>query len=170
MSNRATVTLLCAALAVLVAGCGATGHATAHPPTTSRPAPVTAADGTNLAACSDGNCEVVVAVSDHIALTGEGDVTGLTVRKIDTADGVSFTATSKGGGTSTGSIQHGCTLTFYTGGGGSSCGGRQDAPDAETGVLAMQLVSQHGGTAVLRLVAGKPGTPPTYLVPQLPTF
>jgi hypothetical protein len=170
MSNRATVTLLCAALAVLVAGCGTAGQATGHPQATGRPAPVAATDGTNLAACADGNCEVRVSVSDHIALTGEGDVTGLTVRKIDTADGVSFTATSKGGGTSSGSIQHGCTLTFYTGGGGSSCGGRQDAPAPQTGVLAMQLIGQRGATAVLRLVAGKPGTPPAYLVPPVPTF
>lgn len=175
MSNRATTALLCAAIAVLVAGCGSTGQATGDPqPTTSRPAAVTAADGTNLAACADGNCEVRVSMSDHITLTGEGDLTAITVQKIDTADGLSFTATTTGGGgSSSGSVQHGCTLTFYAGGGGSSCGGSQDAPDPETGVLAMQLVGQRGATAVLRLVSGKPGPPPSALVPPVlvvPTF
>lgn len=157
MSWRIVSLLLFAA--VVVAGCG---------PATSTPVAVTglpkAADGTNVAACGDGNCVVEVHAPERIALTGEGDVTLLAIDRIG-SDGVDFTVTSTDGGTSTGSIQHGCTLTFYSGGGGSSCGGGNGPPDRQTGVLAMQLVGQSGAKAVLRLVAGRAGEPPASLLP-----
>jgi hypothetical protein len=151
----------------MVASCdGTSDHPKSKPgPSASR---AVAADGSNLTACSDGNCEVLVRTPARIALTGQGDVTSLSLETLD-AKGLHFTVTSTGGGTSTASIQHGCTLSFYEGGGGSSCtaGGAQNAPSPRTGVLAVQLPWQGRDTAILRLVAGPPGPPPTDLVPPI---
>jgi hypothetical protein len=55
---------------------------TTVPPTTG-PLPA-AADGTNLAACSDGRCEVLIAPGDKITFTG--DVVGFEQLTIDNID------------------------------------------------------------------------------------
>lgn len=93
---------------VVVSGCSSNGaaappsSATSAVGTTATTAPLTAsplpaaADGTNLAACSDGTCEVLVVPGDKIQFTG--DVVGfelLTVDGIDAA-GVSTRGTGPG--------------------------------------------------------------------------
>ncbi|MGP4015792.1 hypothetical protein [Saccharopolyspora sp. 5N708] len=168
--RRATGLVLGTACALLTAtGCGAaedTRPGTGDPAGTTGP-PV-AADGTNIEACSDGNCEVALSGPTDIRLTGQGGgITTLSVVEVSAA-GIRFTTTSEEGGSSSGELTDGCTLSFYSGGGGSSCGGAQGLPEQETGVLAMQLVDFASGTAVLRLVAGEPGPPPRSLVPPIP--
>jgi hypothetical protein len=173
--GRAASCVLLAALTV--AGCGGSGgapsgaapsgapsEAISPPSTTDAPAP--AEDGTNFAACSDGNCEVEVSGPVDIPLTGQGGITKLSVTKVEPS-GLSFTTTSKGG-TGSGDLRGGCTLTFFSGGGGSSCGGKQNPPGRQTGVLAMQIARTTNGHPILLLVAGEPGPPPTWPAPPIP--
>lgn len=70
------------AVAALLAACSANSS----PP----PASPTAADGDNLAACSDGTCEVYVRTGTRIPIeTGFSGFTALIVGKVD-AGGVAF--------------------------------------------------------------------------------
>lgn len=134
--------------------------------------PVAAADGTNLDACADGNCEVELSGPVTIPLSGQGG--GLVALEVDRLgdSGIEFTTSTSAGSAGSGELAEGCTLTFYEGGGGSSCvsGGEPPRPERETGVLAMQLTAVSDGTVVLLLVAGEPGPPPTSLVPPIPGF
>lgn len=166
MFRRIAPVLLLSALAV--AACGGSTPLAGHPAPAGDQLP-TAANGTDVEACIRGNCVVEVHAPETITLTGEGDVTTLTIDRIG-PDGVDFTASGDDGSRNTGSIQGGCTLTLYTGGGGSSCGGSAGPPAAQTGVLALQLLGQQGPRAVLRLVAGAPGPPPASLVPPMPSI
>lgn len=116
-----------------------------------------AADGTDLAACADGNCEVAVSAPVDIPLTGHA--TGITTMSVVelTPDGFSFTMTSNGNERGSGDLRGGCTLTFYSSGVGSSCPGPDQElppPAPEAGALALQLVGAADGTAVFRLVSG----------------
>jgi hypothetical protein len=71
---------LVAGLALLLAGCSG---APAQPAPPSGP-PLSAADGTNLAACASGRCEVVVRAGDQVPLPSGA---GFRVQSAD-ADGV----------------------------------------------------------------------------------
>ncbi|GAA0528155.1 hypothetical protein GCM10011581_31820 [Saccharopolyspora subtropica] len=163
--------------AMAVASCsnsGSTGAGLGNPqgtgeaPASATDAAPIAADGTNFDACADGNCEVVVSGPVDIRLTGQGGgITLLSVTEVDST-GLRFTTASAEGDSGSGKLTDGCTLRFYSGGGGSSCGGEQAPPERETGVLAMQLASVQEGAVVLRLVAGEPGPPPTRYVPPMP--
>lgn len=75
---------LVSAAALTLAGCGSepakesappppttTTTTTTQPTTTTETAPPTAADGTNLAACADGVCEVEVKLGDVIQFNGQ---------------------------------------------------------------------------------------------------
>ena len=148
-------------------GCGAppeapSGASVAPSRITAAPS---AADGTKVEACADGNCEIAVSSPIDIRLTGQGDLTTLSVVTVD-PDGLRVTTTSTAGQGSA-ELVRGCTVRIYSGGGGMSCGGKQDPPPPE--VLAMQLVSVANGIAVLRLISGEPGPPPSSVVPRLPT-
>ncbi|WP_020668149.1 hypothetical protein [Amycolatopsis nigrescens] len=171
---KAMLTMLGAALAL--AGCGSGGSdgaddaaapdVPAAPPSSAAPV---AADGTDFTACTDGNCEVLVSAPADIPVGGHGGgITKLSVVTLDAA-GLSFKTETDGGGGS-GELKGGCVLTFYSGGGGSRCtsGGEPTAPEAQTGVLAMQLVSATDKGVVVRLVAGPDGPPPSSLVPRIP--
>jgi hypothetical protein len=117
----------------------------------------TAADGTDLAACADGNCEVEVSGPVDISLTGHASgITTLSVIEL-VSDGFSFTMASNGSERGSGDLRGGCILTFYSSGGGSSCPGPDQElppPAPEAGALAMQLVGARDGTVVFRLVSG----------------
>ncbi|MGH3392228.1 MAG: hypothetical protein ACRDOO_25420 [Actinomadura sp.] len=152
--------------ALALAGCGASPDGGARTPSgdeSGTRTAATAADGTNVAACADGNCEILVSGPVDIDLHDHGGLTRLSVVRVDPS-GLGFTTTSPGG-TGSGEIQGGCTLTFYEGGQGSSCGGDQAPPQKQTGVLAMQLGDTADDGVVLRLVSGEPGPPPSWLAP-----
>jgi hypothetical protein len=157
--------------ALAVAGCGASPDRAGTAPSgdessTRAAAPVTAADGTNVAACADGNCEILVSGPIDIELNEHGGLTRLSVVEVGPS-GLGFTTTTPGGSGS-GEIQGDCTLTFFEGGQGSSCGGDQAPPQKRTGVLAMQLGDRVDGGVVLRLVSGRPGPPPSRFAPRIP--
>jgi hypothetical protein len=159
----------CALVAALaVTGCGTADNPDGTGAASTTEGPPAAADGTNLDACADGNCEVLVSGPVDIRLTGQGGgITTLSVIEVNPT-GLRFKTTSEEGGSGSGELEGDCTLKFYSGGGGSSCGGNQAPPQRETGVLAMQLVSVQEDAVVLRLVAGEPGPPPSRLVPPMP--
>jgi hypothetical protein len=130
-----------------------TTSTTAESTTTTRPR---AADGTDLAACADGNCEVEVSAPVDIPLTGQaGGITMLSVTEV-TPDDFSFTTVSNGGGTGSGGLSEGCIARQTSNGGSSMCPGPDpDLPlPVEPGVLAIQPVELADGTAVLRLASG----------------
>lgn len=159
------VIAFCALVVGLVAGC-ANRQADQSPAR-----PVEAADGTNLEACVDGNCEVELSGPATIPLGGQaGGLEALDVDRLSDS-GIEFTTTTAAGSSSTGELTRGCTLTFYEGGGGSMCSsGEALRPERQTGILAMQLTAVTDGKVVLLLVAGEPGQPPASLVPRLPSI
>ncbi|MBN6033632.1 hypothetical protein [Amycolatopsis sp. 195334CR] len=129
------------------------------------PAVPVAADGSDYAACADGTCEVLVSGPAEIALSGTAGISKLVVRAVE-GNGIRFEA-----GGSSGSLSANCISTFYENGGGSSCStAPREAPAPVDGIVAMQIASVQDGTAVLRVVSGKPGPPPASLVPNIPTF
>lgn len=159
-------------LAGVVAACGGNGSDESDSATTTEPTAETttsttaasttstlppAADGTDVAACADGNCEVEVSGPVDIPLTGHA--TGITTLSIVelTSEGFSFTTSSNGSERGSGDLRGGCILTFYRSGGGSSCTTPDQElppPQPEAGALAIQLVGAADGTVVLRLVSG----------------
>ncbi len=150
-----------------LAACSGDGEPTETPtPATSSPPPaLTAADGRDYGACLDGTCEVLVSGPVDIALTGQGGVDRIAVRAV-TAGGIEF-ATADGSG----SLTPGCVSTLYENGSGSRCSsGEPEKPKPVDGVLAMQVVDVRDGTAVLRLVSGAVGPPPSSLRPPMPVI
>ncbi|MGC7096857.1 hypothetical protein ACPZ19_19470 [Amycolatopsis lurida] len=154
---------------LLVAGCGADPAPVPETPAAApESAEVTAADGRDYATCADGTCEVLVSGPVEIALGGTAGISKLVVQAVE-GDGIRFE--TQGEGTSSGSLSTNCISTFYENGGGSSCStAPREAPAPTDGVVAMQLASVRDGTAVLRVVSGKPGPPPASLVPHIPTI
>ncbi|WP_229874899.1 hypothetical protein [Amycolatopsis deserti] len=131
--------------------------------TSAQPPALTAADGRDYGACLDGNCEVLVSDPVDIALTGQGGVDRISVRAV-TAEGIEFST-----GDGSGSLTPGCVSTIYENGSGSRCSsGEPEKPKPVDGVLAMQVVDVRDGTAVLRLVSGAVGPPPSSLRPPMP--
>ncbi len=139
---------------------------TPAPATTSSVPPALAApDGRDYGACLDGNCEVLVSDPVDIALTGQGGVDRISVRAV-TAEGIEFST-----GDGSGSLTPGCVSTLYENGSGSRCSsGEPEKPKPVDGVLAMQVVDVRDGTAVLRLVSGAVGPPPSSLRPPMPVL
>ena len=154
-----------ALLAILVvAGCGATdntarpgprsgsgagtGTSTSARPTRPQPAPPTAADGTNVAACFHGTCQIAVSGPVRIPLDGRSGLTELAVVDVD-SDQLHFRTATAGGGSGTADLGPGCVLTFHPGGGGSACGGGYPPPFGHG--LAVRVLDITDGTAVLDL-------------------
>ncbi|TDD65895.1 hypothetical protein E1293_39810 [Actinomadura darangshiensis] len=160
-------------LTMLVAGgCGvfggssdspAQGAESKTPVTAASTTPVTPADGSDVSACGDGNCAVLVSGPVDIKVKGHGGITMLSVVKV-TPPGLSFKIKSDDG-TGSGELQPTCTLKLHKYGQATSCGGTQTPPPQETGILALQVASAANGGVVLRLVSGKVGEPPASLRP-----
>jgi len=163
MANQVTATVWGFLIVLSVVGCSDSADTQGGNPFND----VHAVDGTNVAACADGNCEIEVSGPVDIPLNGHGDVTTLSVTTVDSG-GIGFTTVSDGDQTGSGDLEPNCTLTLHRGGGGSSCGGVQSAPARQTGVLAMQLFPITDGRFVLRLTSGEVGSPPNSLVPRIP--
>ncbi|MEJ3657997.1 hypothetical protein WEH80_34035 [Actinomycetes bacterium KLBMP 9759] len=72
------------------------------PPTTARPKP-TGADGTNLAACQDGSCDVLVTGPATIPVPPRTGFLSLQVVRVGTTLGIRWTSPGGGGGSMAGS-------------------------------------------------------------------
>lgn len=113
---------------------------------------VSTADGTDLDACADGTCEVLLTERTSTVPVPGGTLT-LTVGDA----GVEYEISIDGGGVSSGSTQGRCVSTFTLDGTGSGsvchAGGPAPEPDPGPGEMAMVITGQDRGEPVLRLVA-----------------
>ena len=113
---------------------------------------VATADGTDLDACADGTCEVLLTERTSTVPVPGGALT-LTVGDA----GVEYEISVDGGGVSSGSTQGRCVSTFALDGTGSGsvchAGGPAPEPDPGPGEMAMVITGQDRGEPVLRLVA-----------------
>ena len=125
-------------------------------PSLSSPASgATAADGTRLAACADGTCEVAVSRPVRIRLrTGT-----LKVTAVEADDAVEIDLTLRNGGGGTGTLRGTCgTISYFSasGGRGEFCADASAAPKRPRparGEVALQLAGwTTDGAAVLRVV------------------
>ncbi|WP_189105880.1 hypothetical protein [Streptomyces camponoticapitis] len=160
--------------ALTVAGCGgsdktdgAGGADTAPPPgqqtsksPSARPSPakpsVSAADGSDVGACKDGDCEIAVSEPVTFPFKGPGGEATLSVTEIG-KNRVEYTVKSGNGrseGGATGPGQ-GCITVLRTTGSGNSCGGLGEAerPGKQPDAVVIQAATGENGTAIVHIVS-----------------
>ncbi len=119
--------------------------------TTSTPPP-TAADGSNIAACADGECEI--RLDDEMEIPTPAGSISFTF-----ADGqLEYEIVGPEGGTNSGSAEGLCVTTINIDGtgGGSTCYAEGDPPELDpgTGQLALQVLGADTDSPVLRMAVG----------------
>ncbi|MFI6575265.1 hypothetical protein ACIBFB_05645 [Nocardiopsis sp. NPDC050513] len=131
---------------------------TATPSRSPSPEPspeVTALDGTDTAACADGDCQV--AVSEPVAFPFEGPngQAELSVTSVG-PNTVEYTVTREDGEISGGSRGQGsgCVSSLYDSGGGTSCGQVGAPPSPAENAVFVQVEPGEDGTAVITIVSG----------------
>ncbi len=134
----------------------------ADPPKRPEPTPqpsVSAADGRDITACADGNCDIVVSEPVTIPFKGPRGPATLSVTEVG-PNTIAYTVKS-GNGQSKGSASgpgQGCITVLRSNGSGNSCGGLGAAgrpspqPDA---VVIQAAAGGEDGTAVLQLVSDR---------------
>ncbi|MFC9694878.1 hypothetical protein ACFTSF_40395 [Kribbella sp. NPDC056951] len=122
-----------------------TATPTPTPKPTAKPAPM-AKDGSNYAACSDSNCEILIRPSTTVRFRGGA----LKFGKIGKF--VPFTITGRYGGGS-GQLAPGCILNFRPGGSGVICGSGSLPHHLDKPGLNLRLPYIGGGRAILNLRA-----------------
>ncbi|WP_240434493.1 hypothetical protein [Streptomyces sp. YIM 130001] len=128
--------------------------ATSSPPAEPSPS-VTAADGDDLAACKDGNCEVTVADPAEIRFDGPDGQATLSVTKVE-RNRVEYRIKSGNGKASggAGGPGQGCITALRATGSGTTCGPTAtDAPSAQPKAVVIQMTTGPTGTALLHLVS-----------------
>ncbi|TMR32099.1 hypothetical protein ETD85_23900 [Nonomuraea zeae] len=164
---QGALTALAALAALAMAGCGGPGGSTrsaelaaspaAQDPSSTAPAPspaVTAADGSDPEACSDGNCEIAVSapVTIHFKIP-DGPAT-LSLTKVGKNE-VGYKVTS-GDSRTSGEVSgdgRGCVTVFTRNSSNSSCGLAGKPPGRKKGAVVVQVVAGADGTAILRLIS-----------------
>lgn len=158
--------MLTALAALAVAGCGSQGEndeASSPGPRTSKSSSgqpssgqPSAADGHDVGACADGNCEVAVSKPVTFRFPGPAGPATLSVTEVG-ANRVEYTVKSangqsKGGATGPG---QGCVTVLRGNGGGNSCGGLGNAtrPSPQPGAVVIQAATGDDGTAILHVVS-----------------
>lgn len=133
----------------------------AGPSASKTPAPApSASDGTDIAACADGDCEIAVPEPVTVPLKVFDGPAEIAVTKVaKDAIGYRVTLGTKNNGTETSSEIKGentaCTATIHQGGSSGSCGPAGEPPSGERGAVVMRLATGEDGTAILRLVHRK---------------
>ncbi|MYS94157.1 MULTISPECIES: hypothetical protein [Streptomyces] len=131
----------------------------ADPPRRPEPTPkpsVSVADGHDITACADGNCEIAVSEPVKIPFKGPRGPATLSVTEVG-PNTVAYTVKS-GNGQSKGSVSgpgQGCITVLRSNGSGNSCGGLGDAarPSPQPDAVVIQAAAGEDGTAVLQLVS-----------------
>ncbi|MEU5001272.1 hypothetical protein [Streptomyces sp. NPDC021622] len=147
-----------AALAALtVISCGGSGQddrPSARGDSSATPSP-SAADGRDIDACADGNCEV--AVSDPVVVRFKGPAGRATLSVSEVGpNNVAYSVKSdrgqsKGGASGPG---QGCVTVLRSNGSSNSCGGLGGArPSAQSGAVVIQAATGEDGTAILYVVS-----------------
>ncbi|MFJ9209449.1 hypothetical protein [Streptomyces sp. NPDC102264] len=173
-SYRWGTAFVLAALATLtVAGCGGSGDAgkaaspegrtskspSAGPfsaqPSSARPS-VSTADGRDVGACADGDCEIAVTEPVTFRFKGPAGPATLSVTEVG-PNTVAYVVTSDNGesrGGATGPGQ-GCVTVLRGNGSGNSCGGLGDAarPSPQPHAVVIQAATGEDGTAILHVVS-----------------
>lgn len=116
---------------------------------------VPAADGDDVRACSDGNCEIAVSDPATVRFKGPDGPATLSVTEVG-PNKVEYTVKS-GSGRSKGGAGgpgQGCMTVLRDNGSGNSCGGLGDArPSAQPGAVVIQVAAGEDGTALLHVVS-----------------
>ncbi|MFH8895382.1 hypothetical protein ACH4HG_03105 [Streptomyces coeruleorubidus] len=119
---------------------------------------VSAADGSDITACADGNCEIAVSEPVRIPFKGPRGPATLSVTEVG-PNSVAYTVKS-GNGQSKGSVSgpgQGCITVLRNNGSGNSCGGLGDAgrPSPQPDAVVIQAAAGEDGTAILHLVSDR---------------
>ncbi|MET8211320.1 hypothetical protein ABZT51_35920 [Streptomyces sp. NPDC005373] len=175
--RRAAGIVLAAGVALTVGGCGSTDKAehessasqtpkapSSKAPSSKNPSPrpssaqpsVSAADGRDVGACADGNCEIAVSKPVTFRFKGPAGPATLSVTEVG-PNKVEYTiksGNSQSTGGATGSGQS-CITVLRSNGGGNSCSGQGDAarPSPQPDAVVIQTVTSENGTAILRIVS-----------------
>ncbi|MGK5697901.1 hypothetical protein ACSNOJ_34280 [Streptomyces sp. URMC 128] len=165
---RSTGFVLAALIALTAAaGCGGDSNepAKASPRPSERPSEadspegpkpsVSPADGRDITACADGNCEIAVSEPVKIPFKGPRGPATLSVTEVG-LNTIAYTVKS-GSGQSKGSASgpgQGCITVLRSNGSGNSCGGLGAAgrPSPQPDAVVIQASAGEDGTAVLRFV------------------
>ncbi|MEU0250339.1 hypothetical protein ABZ192_39780 [Streptomyces sp. NPDC006235] len=128
-----------------------------RPERTPKPS-VSAADGRDITACADGNCEIAVSEPVKIPFKGPRGPATLSVTEVG-PNAIAYTVKS-GNGQSKGSASgpgQGCITVLRSNGSGNSCGGLGDAdrPSPQPDAVVIQAAAGEDGTAVLQLVSDR---------------
>ncbi|WP_329578833.1 hypothetical protein [Streptomyces sp. NBC_01361] len=177
--RRAAGFVLAALVALTMGGCGSTDKAehesspsrqtskapSSKAPSSKAPSPRTssaqpsmsAADGRDVGACADGNCEIAVSGPVTFRFKGPAGPATLSVTEVG-PNKVEYTiksgnSQSQGGASGPGQS---CITVLRSNGGGNSCGGQGDAarPSPQPDAVLIQAVTSENGTAILRIVSG----------------
>jgi hypothetical protein len=138
---------------------GGSGAPTPDPPRTSAPASPSpsAADGRSVAACEDGDCQILVTEPVTVRFrTPSGATATLQVTEVGPNE-VAYTLKS-GQGQAKGSARgagQGCVTAFRANGSGTSCGGMGDGakPSPVPDAVVIQAATGGDGTARLDIVS-----------------
>ncbi|MEV0116091.1 hypothetical protein AB0H77_23060 [Streptomyces sp. NPDC050844] len=130
------------------------GNSSADHTASAKPSP-SAADGRDIDACADSNCEI--AVSDPVVVRFKSPAGKATVSVTEAGPNkVAYSVTydsgqSKGGASGPG---QGCITVLRSNGSSNSCGGLGDArPSAQPGAVVIQAAAGEDGTAILHIVS-----------------
>ncbi|MFE5026023.1 hypothetical protein ACFRAO_22545 [Streptomyces sp. NPDC056656] len=124
-------------------------------PSSAQPS-MSAADGRDVGACADGNCEIAVTKPVTFRFKGPAGTATLSVTEVG-PNKVEYTiksgnSQSKGGASGPGQS---CITVLRSNGGGNSCSGQGDAarPSPQPDAVVIQAVTSEKGTAILRIVS-----------------
>ncbi|MFG3317621.1 hypothetical protein ACGF3J_06195 [Streptomyces sp. NPDC048171] len=158
MPNRGWPLALTALTTLTLTACTSSAEPTATPPaSTPSPSPSPSpSDGNDIAACTDGDCEITVTKPVTIRLAGpDGRPTTLSVTDVGPNkieyEVKSGNGRSKGGASGKG---QGCLTVLRANGSGNSCGPLTDTrPAAQQDAVVIQATTSADGTATLHVVS-----------------
>ncbi|KAF3469480.1 hypothetical protein GL259_04425 [Streptomyces sp. Tu 3180] len=146
-----------------MAGCGGPdrqsgasrgGDGQASEPRSAQP-PVPAADGHDVGACADGDCEIAVSRPVTVRFEGPSGSATLSVTEVG-PNRIEYTVRSGNGRSRAGAEGpgQGCVTVLRGNGSGNSCGPADARPPrAPTGAVVVQAATGKDGTALLRIVS-----------------
>ncbi|MFF2503872.1 hypothetical protein ACFVTY_10920 [Streptomyces sp. NPDC058067] len=114
-----------------------------------------AADGHDVSACADADCEIAVSQPLTVRFKGPGGPTTLSVTEVG-PDKAEFTVKGGNGRSRAGANGEGsgCVTVLSSNGSSTSCGGAPGArPTAEPGTVVIQIATGQDGTAILQIAS-----------------